>query len=260
MSETPAGQPRPAGLDWFLDDLRRTGTVIDGPVAGESGSEWVDSPVEWLVSAHRGQPVDPPYRLRLDAAELAEALRHDADVIASWWPGGDPGQRARDALLLSFDAALVGVDRTPHGFLLEEDGALRLTTHHLCPAPFAHVDPDSGGLYFWSAYEPGDPEFEEEFARQARRSRHRRHADLVRAWLAVEAAIDTARIDPAVPYLQDRIAEVFGPESTGRFQDYLEARGLPDDAIEAELADIAHSDDERLDALLDALAGEPRED
>ena len=258
MGETPTGRDRPGELDRFLDDLRRTGTVISGPVVGEAASEWEDPPVEWLVSAHRGQPVDLPYRLALDERGFTEALRHDAEVVEGWWPGGDPLARAYEALLLGFDAALVGIDRTPHRFVLEEDDRLHLTTHHPCPQPWAHVDPESGN-YFWSAYEPGDPEFEEALARQSRQSRHRRHAGLVRAWLVVEAAMDTARIDPAVPYLQEQVETTFGPGTVSRFQDYLQARGLPDDAIEAELADMAYNDDDRLDALLDALAGEPRD-
>ena len=49
--------------------------------------------------AHRGIPADPPYRL---------ALERDTGVIESWWPGGDARARAYAALLVSFDAPLVG--------------------------------------------------------------------------------------------------------------------------------------------------------
>jgi hypothetical protein len=247
-----------SGLSRFLDDLRRSGTVVTGPEAGEPQDEWDPvAPVEWLISVHRGAPVDPPYRLRLDEEEFAAAVEHDAGVLQQWWPGGDRAARARDALLLSFDAALVGIDGTPHGFVLEADDVLHLTTHHPCPDPVAHLDPDDGA-YFWSAHAPGDPEFEEELARAARRSRHRRHADLVRAWLVVEAATDAARLDPAVHHLQDQVIATFGPPALQRFSEHVGAWGLGDQGTDSALVDIAHSDDERLDALLDALAGEPR--
>ncbi|MGY1812722.1 hypothetical protein [Blastococcus sp. SYSU D00820] len=250
--------PRGYDLDRFLADLRRTGTVVTGPVSGQPVDEWSPAPVEWLVSAHRGQPVDPPYRLELDGEEWAAALAHDAETVRRWWPGGDPAGRAYEALLLSLDAALVGVDRTPHRFLLEEDGRLHLTTHHPCPDPLPHLDPDAGP-YFWTASEPGTPEFEEELARNARRSRHRRHADLVRAWLAVEAAMGSAQVDPAVIYLQDQVDAAFGPGTMQRFSAHVDSLGLADAELDRELAALAQSDDERLDALLDALAGEPRD-
>jgi hypothetical protein len=253
MSDADAGDDR-IDLGRFLDDLRRTGTVIDGP---KMADDWDPVPVEWSVSAHRGQPIDPPYRLELDDREFAEALSHDAAVVGRWWPGSDALDTARDALLLSFDAALVGVDETPHGFVLEEDGRLRMTTHHLCPDPIPHLDPE--GDYHWSAFAPGDPEFEEEQERLSRQSPHRRHADVVRAWLVVEAAMGSAELDLAVPYLQDQVERTFGPGTSLRFSDHVQAWNLPDDEMDAELRSIAYSDDERLDALLDALAGEPRD-
>jgi hypothetical protein len=240
-------------MNAFLDDLRHTGTVVTGPVPAEpDDDEFGVPPVEWLVSAHRGEPLDPPYRLRLDGDELAAALSRDAGLLRDRWPDGDEAARARDALLTSFDAALAGIDRTPHRFVLEEDGTLQLTTHHPCPDPLAHIDPDSG-TFFWSAHAPGDPEFEEELARYERQSPHRRHAGLVRAWLVVEAAMDAARLDPAVQHLQDQVDTTFGPGAMMRFSEHVETHGLQ----EADLTDIAYADDERLDALLDALAGEP---
>jgi hypothetical protein len=243
-------------LTALLDDLRRTGTVVTGPLPAEpDDDDHGVPPVEWLVSAHRGDPLDPPFRLRLDGDELAAALSRDAGLLRDRWPDGDEAARSRDALLTSFDAALEGIDRTPHRFVLE-DGALQLTTNHPGPAPSAHVDPDSGDLFWWSAHRPGDPEFEEELARLQRQSPHRRHAGLVRAWLSAEAAMDAARIDPAVQHLQDEVATVFGPELFQRFSDHVTTHGLGD----ADLTDIAYNDDERLDALLDALAGEPPRD
>lgn len=250
-----APQPRPA-LDALLDDLRRTGTVVTGPVMVEQDGDWFGiPPMEWLVSVHRGEPLDPPYRLRVDEDELTAALARDAELLADRWPGGDEAGRARDGLLASFDAALVGIDATPHRFVLEQDDTLHLTTHHPCPDPMAHLDPDSGD-FFWSAHAPGDPELEEERARAARRSPHRRHAGLVRAWLAAEAGMDAARIDPAVQYLQDEVATTFGRELFQRFSEHVETHGL----TEADLTEIAYEDDERLDALLDALAGESPRD
>ena len=240
----------------FLDDLRGTGTVVTGPVPAEPDDDEPGvPPVEWLVTAHRGEPLDPPYRLQLDDEELAAALSRDAGLLTDRWPGGDETARARDALLASFDAALQGIDRTPHSFVLAQDDTVHLTTNHPCPDPLAHVDPDSD-TFFWSAHAPGDPEFEEQLARYQRQSRHRRHAGLVRGWLVVEAAMDAARLDPAVQHLQDEVATTFGPESFQRFTEHVETHGLGD----ADLADIAYSDDERLDALLDALAGEPPRD
>ncbi|NEK94572.1 hypothetical protein GCU67_10380 [Modestobacter muralis] len=239
----------------FLDDLRRTGTVVTGPVTpGQDDGEPGVPPVEWLVSAHRGDPLDPPYRLRLDAGELAAALAHDAGLLQAGWPDGAEAARARDALLTSFDAALEGIDRTPHRFVLEDD-TLDLTTNHPCPDPLVHLDPDSGD-FFWSAHAPGDPEFEEQLARFERQSPHRRHAGLVRAWLVVEAAMDTARLDPAVQHLQDQVDTTFGPGAMMRFSEHVETHGFQ----EADLTDLAYADDERLDALLDALAGEPPRD
>jgi hypothetical protein len=251
------------GLDRFFDDLRRTGTEIAGPVRDDPEDPDDEyGPVEWLVTAHRGQPVDPPYRLVLDDHEFRRAVEHDAQVIRSWWPGGESRMRAYEALLLSFDAALVGIDRTPHGFLREEDGRGRLTTNHLCPDPMAHLDLDSADItysadYGLYAYEPGTPEFEAERAERARRSRHRRHAYLVLGWLEVEAATeDGRRMDAAVGYLQDQMGEAFGHHVFQRFSDYLEESGFPSTA---ELVDAMHEQDERFDAFLDALAGERRD-
>jgi hypothetical protein len=109
-------------LDQFLDGVRRTGTVVNGPVHGGPDDE--PEPVEWLVTAHRGMPADSPYRLALDEHEFRMAVERDTGLIESWWPGGDARARAYAALLVSFDAAVVRVDRTPHGFV-QEDGRVR---------------------------------------------------------------------------------------------------------------------------------------
>jgi hypothetical protein len=246
-------------LERFLADVRGTGTVVTGPVTGGPDDE--PGPVEWLVTAHRGAPAEPPYRLVLDEREFASAVERDARLIESWWPGGDARARAYAALLLSFDAALVGVDRTPHGFVLERQDSLHLTTHHLCPDPMPHLDPaaevEHGGSYGWYASEPGTPEFQAELTEQQRRSRHRRHSYLVLGWLEVEAATeDGRRMDAAVGYLQDQMAEAFGHEVFQRFSDYLEESGFPSTA---ELVDGMHEQDERFDGFLDALAGERRD-
>ena len=154
-------------------------------------------------------------------------------------------------LRVGFDAALVGIDRTPHGFVLDRDDTLRLTTQHPCPDPVAHLDPDAD-VFFWAAYEPGSTEFEEQMARETGRSRHRRHAGLVRAWLLAEAAMDDVPLDATVTYLQDRVTDAFGgPGVMGRFNDYLQRH----EVTEADYRTIAE-DDERLDTLLDALVGE----
>lgn len=234
-------------LGRFFSDLRRSGTVVDGPVAQD--------PVEWLVTAHRGTPADPPYRLALDEREFTSALERDARVIQQWWPDGDARARAYAALLVSFDAALVGIDRTPHGFVLEREDHLHLTTSHLCPDPLPHLGPAAEGTYGWYAYESGTPEFAEEMAEQRRRSRHRRHSYLVLGWLEVEAATeDGHRMDAAVGYLQDQMVEAFGRDVFQRFSDHLEASGSPSTAG---LVEAMHEQDERFDDFLDALAGEP---
>jgi hypothetical protein len=244
-------------LDRFLADLRRTGTVIaDSPEPRpnpDPDEDWYDDPepVVWSVTAHRGEQLDPPLRLVVEPREFAAALSRDAEVMARWWPGADPVARAYEALLLSFDAALVGVDR-PHGFLREEDGRLRLTINPLCPNPVAHLDPESED-YGWYAYPPGTPEFEE----QARQSRHRRHSYLVLGYLEVEAAYDNGqRMDAAIGYLQDQLGDAFGHEVFHRFSPYVEQNGSPSTV---ELCEIMHAEDERFDAFLDALAGEPRD-
>jgi hypothetical protein len=256
VSTAPTGPERP-DLARFLEDLRGVGTEVTGPLAGEPESPWAEPPQEWLVTAHRGVPLDPPVRLSLDAGEFAEALAHDTGVVEGWWPGGDPGARAYLALLLGFDAALVGVDRTPHAFVLEDEERLRLTGHHPCPDPLAHLDLDSG-QYSWSSYAPGTPEFEAQYGEEARRSRHRRHSYLVLGWLEVEAAAeDGAAVDAALNHLQDQVADAFGAGVFQRFTEHLERLGSPS---VAELSATAHEEDERFDALLDAMAGEPRED
>jgi hypothetical protein len=245
-------------LAGFLADLRRSGTVIDGPVAGGADDE--PGPVEWRLTAHRGTPADPPYRLVLDEREFREAVERDAWVIEQWWPDGDARARAYAALLVSFDAALVGIDRTPHGFVLERGDHLHLTTYHPCPDPMPHLgDPEveHGGSYGWYAYAPGTEEFEAEQAQRATRSRHRRHSYLVLGYLEVEAAHDRgARMDAAMGHLQDQLAEAFGAGVFERFSAYLEQQGSPSTA---ELSERMHADDERLDAFLDVLAGESRE-
>lgn len=251
-------------LGRFLADLRRTGTVVTGPMTGGPDGEEHDDepgPVERLVTEHRGTRIDPPYRLVLDEQEFSWAVDRDARVIESWWPTGDARARAYAALLLSFDAALVGVDRTPHGFVLERDDHLHLTNHHLCPDPMPHLDPDVeveyGGSYGWSAYEPGSPKFEEELAEQQSRSRHRRHSHLVLGYLEVEAAYENGqRMDAAMGYLQDALGDAFGTEVLQRFSAYVEATGSPSTV---ELSEIMHAEDGRLDAFLDALAGEQRD-
>ncbi len=256
VSATPPDPGRP-DLARFLVDLRRVGTEVSGPVAGEPQSPWVDPPEEWLVTAHRGVPLDPPVRLGLDARRFDEALVHDTGVVEGWWPDDDPAARAYGALLLGFDAALVGVDRTPHAFVLEDRERLRLTTHHPCPDPVAHLDLDSGE-FSWSAHAPGTPEFEAQQAELSRQSRHRRHAYLVLGWLEVETASEAGRVmDGAGNYLQDRLDDAFGREVIRRFSEYHQRIGAPSIA---ELSALVHEDDERLDALLDALAGEPRDD
>lgn len=254
---TPEDGAARHGLAWFLDDLRRTGTVVTGPVLGEPESPWVDErPVEWLVEAHRGERVAPPYRLRLDEQQFADAIEHDTSVVDEWWPGGDPRSRTYEALLLSFDAALVGIDRTPHGFVLEGEDRLHLTTHHPCPDPMPHLAAE-GIVGMWSAYEPGTPEFEEQQASLARRSPHRRHSYLVLGWLEVEAAHENGeRMDAAMGHLQDALAGAFGHEVVQRFSAYLEQNGSP---TTVELSRVMHEEDERFDAFLDALAGEPRD-
>lgn len=245
------------GLARFLDDLRRTGTVVTGPVPGEPEDPWDDErPVEWLVEAHRGERVDPPYRLRLDERQFADAIEHDTSVVDGWWPGGNPRSRAYESLLLSFDAALVGTDRTPHGFVLEGEDRLHLTTHHPWPDPMPHLVAE-GIDGMWSAYEPGTPEFEEQLAQLARRSPHRRHSYLVLGFLEVEAAYENGeRMDAAMGYLQDAMGEAFGTEVFQRFTAYLEQHGSP---TTVELSEVMHAEDERFDTFLDALAGEPRD-
>lgn len=243
-------------LDRFLSDLRRTGTAVSGPVAG--GADDDPGPVEWLVTAHRGAPADPPYRLVLDESEFADAVARDARLIESRWPGGDARARAYGALLLSFDAALAGVDRTPHGFVLEREDHLHLTTHHPCPDPMPHLDPAADvryeASYGWFADEPGTSEFDEEPAEQRRGSRHRRHSYLVLGYLEVEAASDAGqRMDAAMGLLQDQLGDAFGHEVFQRFTAYLEGNGSPSTV---ELSEIMHAEDERFDAFLDALAGE----
>lgn len=258
MDMTPLEDDRrPSDLYRFLADLRGTGTVVTGPVAGEPESPWDDhEPVEWLISAHRGTPADPPYRLELDEDEFRAAVDRDARVTESWWPGGDAQERAYTALLLSFDAALVGVDRTPHAFVLEGEDRVRLTTHHPCPDPLPHLEA-AGIVGNWSAHEPGTPEFEAEQAEQARRSPHRRHSYLVLGWLEVEAAYENGqRMDAAMGYVQDALGAAFGGEVFQRFSAYLEQNGSP---TTVELAEIMHAEDERFDGFLDALAGEPRD-
>ena len=173
--------------------------VTGGPVWDEEDADRDPGPVVWQVDVHRGRPLDPPARLVLDAWTFADVLARDAGVVERWWPGGDPLSRAYDALRVGFDAALVGIDRTPHGFVLDRDDTLRLTTQHPCLDPVAHLDPDAD-VFVWSAYGPGSAEFEEELAEQRRGSRHRRHAGLVRAWLLTEAdhraiAQDDERLD-----------------------------------------------------------------
>jgi hypothetical protein len=248
----PGSDDTPYSLDRLLDDLRRAGTRVGGgPVWDEEGGDWDPGPVVWQVDVHRGRPLDPPAQLVLDASAFADALARDAGVVERWWPGGDPLSRAYDALRVSFDAALVGIDQTPHGFVLDPDDTLRLTTQHPCPDPGAHLDPD-GHVFFWGAYEPGAGEFEEEVAREASRSRHRRHVGLVRAWLLAEAAMDDVPLDATVAYLQDQVTETFGGSRViERFNDYLRRYGVTG----SDYRTLA-GDDERLNALLDALAGE----
>ena len=208
-----------------------------------------------MVEVHRGERVDPPYRLCLDEQQFADAIEHDTSVVDGWWPVGDPRSRAYEALLLSFDAALVGVDRTPHGFVLEGEDGLHLTTNHLCPDPMPHLVAQ-GIVGVWSAYEPGTPQFEEQQAQLARRSPHRRHSYLVLGWLEVEAAYENGeRMDSAMGHLQDALADAFGHEVFQRLSTYLEENGSPSTV---QLSQVMHEEDERFDAFLDALAGEPR--
>jgi hypothetical protein len=252
----PEGDRRRFDLDRFLDDVRRTGTVVDGPVAGEPESPWVDPPTEWVVTAHRGTPLEPPYRVRLTAEDLAEAVEHDAGIVDGWWPGEEPQEQAYRGLLLGFDSALAGLVGALHGFVVREDGRLELTRAPLCPDVLRHLDPGSEG-FAWSAAEPGTPEVEREVAERSRRSRHRRHSYLVLGYLEVEAAHERGeRMDAAMGHLQDRLAEAFGGEVLQRFAAYAEQHGV---RSTAELSDVMHAEDERFDAFLDALAGEPRD-
>ena len=258
MSPTPPDDDRRRfDLDRFLDDVRRTGTVVDGPVAGEPESPWVDeTPVDWVVSAHRGRRLEPPLRLRVRAEEFAEAVERDAATSRRWWPEDEPEVCAYRGLLLGFDAALAGLVGALHGFVLREDGRLELTQAPPCPDVLRHLDPESGD-FAWSASEPGTPEFEREMAEHGRRSRHRRHSHLVLGYLEVEAAYERGeRMDAAMGHLQDQLAEAFGGEVLQRFSAYAEQHGFPSTA---ELSDVMHAEDERFDAFLDALAGEPRD-
>jgi hypothetical protein len=248
-------------LDRFLDDLRRTGTgIADAPEPrpeDDSDDDWHDDPVPvvWSVSAHRGRQLDPPFRLVLEPQEFAFALHRAAELIEQWWPGGESERRAYEGLLVSFDAAMVGIDR-PRGFLLQEDGRLLLSANPICPDPISHLDLERGD-YTWSAYEPGTPEAEEERAQHARQSRHRRHSYLVLGYLEVEAASETGqRMDAAMGYLQDALGDAFGNEVFQRFSAYVDENGS---RSTMELSEIMHAEDERFDAFLDALAGEPRD-
>ena len=147
----------------------------------------------------------------------------------------------------------MGIDRTPHGFLLEEDERVHLTARHPCPDPLPHLDLGSGD-YTWSAHGPGIPEFEEEQAQRARQSRHRRHTYLVLGWLEVEAAYENGLpVDAAMAHLQDQLGDAFGSEVFQRFSAYLDTIGSPSIV---EVSAVAHENDDRFDALLDALAGQ----
>jgi hypothetical protein len=57
-------------------------------------------------------------------------------------------------------------------------------------------------------------------------------------------------------HLQDQLHEAFGVGVLERFSAYLEQHGSPSTA---ELCEAMHAQDERFDAFLDALAGEPRD-
>lgn len=149
----------------------------------------------------------------------------------------------------------MGVDRTPHGFVLEGADRLHLTTHHPCPDPLPHLAAE-GIVGTWSAYEPGTPDFEERQAQQARRSPHRRHSHLVLGYLEVEAAYERGQsMDAAMGHLQDALGDAFGNDVFQRFSTYLEENGSPSTV---QLSRVMHEEDERFDAFLDALAGEPR--
>ena len=230
----PEDDRRRFDLDRFLDDVRRAGTVIDGPVAGEPESPWVEPPLECVVTAHRGTPLHTPLRLRPTSEGIAEAVE--------------------------LDAALAGLVAALHGFVVHED-RLELTQAPPCADVLRHLDPDSVD-HGWSAYQPGTPRFEQERAeqeraQQGRRSRHRRHSYRVLGWLEVEAAYENGeRMDAAMGYLQDAMGDAFGNEVFQRFSAYVEQHGSP---TTVELSAVMHAEDDRFDASLDALAGEPRD-
>lgn len=254
-STPPEDDPRRYDLDRLLDDLRQTGTVVSGPVPGEPEEPDDEPPPEWVVTAHRGSPLAPPYRLRLEAEDFGEAVERDAATIRGWWPGGEPELRAYQGLLLSVDTALSGLVGALHSIVPRGGDRLELTATHPCPDPVSHLDA-SGADYIWSAHLPGTPEFEQELAEQGRRSRHRRHSHLVLAWLEVEAAYEHGRrVDVAMGLLQDQLGEAFGGEVFLRFTAYVAQHGEPSTV---ELSEVMHVEDERFDAFLDALAGEPR--
>jgi hypothetical protein len=76
--------------------------------------------------------------------------------------------------------------------------------------------------------------------------------------LEVEAAAEDGRtMDASLNHLQDQVADAFGAEVFQRFTEHLERLGSPS---VAELSATVYEEGERFDALLDALAGEPRED
>jgi hypothetical protein len=71
----------------------------------------------------------------------------------------------------------------------------------------------------------------------------------LRAWLSVERGAGQAPgLDDAVNFMQDRVAHIFGSEVFTRFGEFVELRGLDDEAAER-LVD----DEPALRALLDHL-------
>ena len=72
----------------------------------------------------------------------------------------------------------------------------------------------------------------------------------------MEAAYENGeRMDAAMGHLQDALADAFGQEVFQRLSTYLEENGSPSTV---QLSQVMHEEDERFDAFLDALAGEPR--
>ena len=229
-------------FDQFLADLRSVGTLVEpAPAVGEDVLECCAG-APWRITVHRGAPLDPPLALHVEPGSFAETVRANADRLAGWWPDGDPVRRAYDALLVGFDSSLVDDDTRTRDFVRHELNGVRLTSNGRCADLIAHLDPDAD--LRWSARRPGrDPSGEP----PGLRSRGRRHADLVRAFLMAQHGFDAVP-DRVHHLLEDQMSAAFGSGVIARFSDHLDRQGL----TSAELAAIAE-DPARLDPLLDAL-------